>query len=293
LRAPAPLVGGEPQPEPVTGLGCGDRAGRHEVAESRFSLAFRYSSVLDYLEPVALGLSTEAGRQTSPSRKASMSKKMVVIGLLVVSIGTVALPAVASAQSWHLNLTTSFSVSGSGGTLTWASSQSLICTSTKGAGVFSTTTAGSVSMTFHGCTGPFGIACTSPGQPSGTVTFSASFDGIMVAADKPAILLTPTGSAEPTPGLKTLWEMSCFGILEKIFGKGIIGTISAPGCGTASSTATVAFESIAQGSQADKTYTGTTFDLASTLSTASHPTFSLDASWSLVFPVMRTMTCTS
>lgn len=214
----------------------------------------------------------------------------MVLALAIVS-AAILVPAAASAQSWHLSATTSFSVFGNGGTLRWENGWSGICSSTTGSGSFSTTTEGTVSMKFEGCGG--GLGCKSPGQPSGTIAFSAKFDAIMVAANKPAILFTPTGSAEPTPGLKTLWEMSCFGFTEKIFGKGIIGTISTPGCGIASSTATVTFESSAPGSQADKTYTGNTFDLASTLSTTSHPTFSLDAQWSLTFPAARTMTCTS
>jgi len=211
--------------------------------------------------------------------------------LAAVSAAMVAMPAAASAQSWHLSQTTNFSVTGFGGSLTWTTGMVISCTSTTAAGSFSTTTEGKVSIVFHACTSPIGVTCTSPGQPAGTVAISAKFDAIMVSTNKPGLLLTPEGVFEPTSGQKTLWEMSCLGFVERIFGRGLIGTISAPGCGVASSTGTVTFSSSSSGHQEDKTYTGITYDLASTLN-GSHPTFSLNAVWSLAFPAARTMTCT-
>jgi len=224
-----------------------------------------------------------------------MSKKTILLALAAVSAAMLALPALASAQSWHLDSTTSFSVSGSGGTATFTEGGSVSCSSTTGSGTFSTTTAGSVSLTLHGCTGPFGFACTSPGQSSGTITTSASFDGIMVTSSasekKAGVLFTPTQSAEPTPGLKQFVEISCLGISIKMFGKGMIGTISSPACGVASSTVTVVFSSSSTGHQEDKTYTGTTFDLQGTI-TESHPTYSLDATATITNANTRTRTCT-
>src|SRR6476620_1636092 len=220
-----------------------------------------------------------------------MSKRMMVFVMAVVSAALFALPAGAAAQSWHIDQTTSFSVTGSGGTLTSTEGSSLTCTSTTGTGTFSTTTGGNISMTFHGCTGPFGFACTSAGQSSGTITTTSSFDGIMVSSGKPGILLTPTGSTEPTPGQKLYKEFSCLGISIKIFGKGAIGTLSTSFCSAASTTATLTFTSTAQpGHQEDKTWTGTTYDLQSNI-TASHPTFSTDGTTTLTFPAARKATC--
>jgi hypothetical protein len=232
-----------------------------------------------------------AGSRPGTKKGTTMSKKML-LALAAVSAALFALPTAASAQSWHLNSVTNFSVTGNGGLLTWTNGNILACSATTGAGSFSTTTEGTVSMVFHDCTAPPGFSCTSPGQPTGRVVFSAKVDGIMLGTNKPGVLVTPVQSAEPTSGMKTLLEMSCIGFLQKIFGKGLIGTISAPACGAASSTATVTFESSSGGHQIDKTYTGNTFNLATTLS-ESHPSFSLDMSWLLTFAAPRTITCTN
>lgn len=222
-----------------------------------------------------------------------MGKKMMVLALAVISAALFAMPAIAAAQSWHLDSAASFTVAGSGGTLTWENRVAITCNSTTGTGAFSTTTEGTATLVFTGCKDPvFGFTCTSPGQPTGTIAFAAKFDAIMVGTSKPALLFTPEGSSEPTPGMKTLFEESCLGISEKAFGKGIVGTIGTAACGIASSTATVSFSSSESGHQADSLYTGSVFRLMTTLS-SSHPLFSLDFQWSLTFAAPRTMTCTN
>jgi len=226
-----------------------------------------------------------------------MSKKMMVLALAVVSAALFALPAVASAQTWHLDTTSSFSISGSGGTLT-SSVASLTCSSTTGSGSFSTTTEGTVSVVFHSCKVASFFNCTTPGQSPGTIKLSAKFDGIMLGTNLPGILLTPHTSVEPTPvsapGWKVFSEFECeggFGVV-KVFGKGSIGTITAPACGTASTTATLAYSSSATGVQQHQSWTGSPFDLKSTISPTSHPTASLDGTATMTFPAARTMTCT-
>lgn len=231
-----------------------------------------------------------------------MSKKMMLLALTVASAALFALPAVASAQSWHIAQATSFSVTGSGGTLTPTTGSNVSCTSTAGSGSFSTTTGGTVSVVYHGCTGPFGFACTTPGQSSGTIVFADSFDAIMVnstASTKDlGVLLTPDtpSSTELTPsgasaGKKFTGEFSCLGVSIKLYSNGVIGTITAPGCGVASNTVTLSFASSSQGHQNDKTWTGTTYDMISNID-SSHPTTSLDGTVTLTFPAAETMTCT-
>lgn len=224
-----------------------------------------------------------------------MMKKTMVLALAVVSAALFSLPTVAAAQSWHLDQTTSFSVSGAGGTVTASAGVSFVCSGTSGSGAFSTTTEGTVTLLISGCHEAFSLPCTTAGQASGVIKLTAKFDAIMVKSSasekKPGILFTPDLSAEPTPGLKEFNQFSCFGITVKVFGKGIIGTISAPACGAASSTATLSFASSAAGVQADQTYTGSSFDLLSSLS-SSHPTTSLDSTTTMTFPAARTMTCT-
>jgi len=226
-----------------------------------------------------------------------MSKKTMLLALAAVSAAMFALPAVASAQSWHLSATTAFSVTGSGGTITSTEGSTFTCTSETGSGSFSTTTSGSLSLIFHGCTGPFGFACTTPGQSSGTIAVSYSFNGIMVTSTAstkdPGILFTPTGVAEPTPGKKQATECSCLGISVKVFGNGIIGTIHSPvpPCGATATTWGLNFESSIAGHQKDKIWTGVEYDFSTTV-TASHPTTSLDSTTTLHFPAGRTLTCT-
>jgi hypothetical protein len=105
------------------------------------------------------------------------------------------------------------------------------------------------------------------------------------------LLFTSDSSAEPTPGLKEFNKFVCFGITVRVFGKGVIGTISAPACGVASSTSTVMFGSSAAGVQADQSWTGGSYDLTTNL-TSSHPTWSFDGTTTLTFPAARTKTCT-
>jgi hypothetical protein len=219
-----------------------------------------------------------------------MSKKMMVLALAVASAALFALPAVASAQSWHLSQTTTFSVTGGQGKLTATDGTSVTCSSTTGSGSFSTTTAGTVSLVFHGCTG-FGFACTTAGQPSGTITVANSFNGIMVSTNNPGVLLTPDSlSSTETLGKKFITEFSCLGISTKVYGNGVIGTIHSPvpACGATASTWGLNFESSMSGHQKDQVWTGTSYDLISN----SHSTSSLDGTATLHFPAARTLTCT-
>ena len=224
-----------------------------------------------------------------------MSRKTILLALAAVSAAMLALPALASAQSWHLDSTTSFSVAGSGGTLTTTEGGTVSCTSLTGSGTFSTTTGGSISLISHGCTGPFGFGCNSPGQGSGTIAVSATFDAIMVTSSasekKAGVLFTPTESAEPTSGLKQFTEFSCLGISLKLFGKGVIATVSSPACGESTTKVTAVFASSSNGHQDDKTYTGNTFDMQSNLS-GSHPTSSVDATATVTTSSAHTRTCT-
>jgi hypothetical protein len=223
-----------------------------------------------------------------------------VLALAVVSAALFALPAVASAQSWHISQTTAFSVTGAGGNLSTVSGTTVSCSSTTGSGSFSTTTEGSVSLIFHGClTGGF-FSCTTPGQSAGTITVSNKFDGIMVATNKPGVLLTPSGasSTEATPsdpvnkGKKLLTEFVCAGITTKVYGNGVIGTIHSPAnpCGATGTTWGLNFEKSAHGQQKHKLWTGKEYDLIT--GAEGHPTSALEGTATLHFPASRTMTCT-
>jgi hypothetical protein len=219
-----------------------------------------------------------------------MGQKKMVLALAVVSAALFAMPAVASAQSWHLDQTSLFSVAGSGGTLT--STVSITCSATTGSGNFSTTTEGTVTLLFSGCKEAFNLPCTTSGQASGVIKTTARFDAIMFSPLRPALLLTPDLSNEVTPKLKEFNNFVCLGLTVRVFGAGVIGTITAPECGKASTNYTVVFASSSAGEQADLLYTGTRFDLSSNISQTSHPTASLDGTATITFPAARTMTCT-
>lgn len=219
-----------------------------------------------------------------------MNKRIIVFAVSVLTTVMLALPIAASAQSWHLDQTTSFSVAGLGGTLT--SSLNVSCVETAGSGTFSTTTEGTVSIRFSKCKEAFGLPCTTAGQVNETIKMTAKFDAVMVsstAEKKPGVLLTPDTSTDITPGLKEFGNFSCFGITVKVFGKGVIGTMS--GCGVANTEAIITFSASSAGGQIDKTYTGNTFDLQTSIS-SSHPTAGLDGGVVATYPAARTMTCT-
>lgn len=231
-----------------------------------------------------------------------MSKKMLLVALAIVSAALLALPAVAAAQSWHLDSTPNFGVTGSGGELT--SSLSVGCTTTQGAGVFNTTTEGTVTLAFTGCKETvFGQPCTTPGSPSGTIAAATKFDGIMVnsagSTKDPGVLLTPDTSVTPTESstsselksMRLFTEFSCFGVSVKVFGKGVIGTLSPSVCSEPFTTATLTFASTATGVQADQLWTGGSYDLRTNLS-ANHPTASLDGAAILHFQAARNLICT-
>jgi hypothetical protein len=225
-----------------------------------------------------------------------MSKKLVVIGLSVVSAAMVSLPAAASGQSWHLSQTASFFLTGSGGKIT-SPSTTFECTSVTGVGSFSTTTGGNLSLAYHGCLAPLGLTCTTPGQKVGTIVFSYSFDAVMVTSTfstkDPGLLLTPAGSSEPTFGEKLATELNCFGFGQKVFGKGLLVRIHSPAspCSANSSTWALNAESSAQGVQKDQLYTGTEYGLR-TNGNASHPTMAIDSTTTLHLSASRTLTCT-
>jgi hypothetical protein len=232
-----------------------------------------------------------------------MNKKTMVLAMATACAALFALPAAASAQTAHLSVTTSFSVTGVGGKLTSTEGPGPVsCSSTTGSGTFSTTTSGSVSLLFHNCTFA-GFPCTSTGHSSGTITASHSFNLIMVSAGtstgKAGILLTPTGSivltsspANISKKLTTEYTCSVLGLSQviKVYSNGVIGTIEET-CGTSSTTFRLVFESSSPGHQKHLTWTGTTYDMISDI-TSSHPTASLDGTATMHLPAARQLHCT-
>jgi hypothetical protein len=218
-------------------------------------------------------------------------------GILLAAVACVAmfaLPAVASANVWHVqNGTIGFSGSGGVGELTPAGGTNVRCTSVKVNGAYENTTTGWVEFSFHGCFAQtiFNPHCQSAGQPTGTiVTTKLTFHNVVVDGT-PSILLTPgpTGAGEPKDHFASF---SCFGIATVVRGNGLIGALD-KACGTKSTGATATFASKEPGVPIPWESTGTKYTLESTTSGTTRMA-SEDASGSLTFAggAEQTIECT-
>jgi len=103
------------------------------------------------------------------------------------------------------------------------------------------------------------------------------------------VLITPKGA----PAENHFSTLSCAGISAKIEGSGLIGEITSPKCGVASSMTTLTFASTSPGNQAwtQITTSGTIYDLSTTV-LGGNSTFSMDAVWTFKFPQAQTAECT-
>ena len=226
-----------------------------------------------------------------------MNKKMMLLALAAVSAVLFALPAVASAGTWHAETATGGSPGSFSGTsvetteLNATSGTNVKCTSVTTSGSFDagSTTTGTVTFTFHGCTGPFGAHCTSAGQPTGTiVTTLLPFHLVHLEADKtkPGILITPNAGHFAT--------FSCLGISTVVSGNGIAGELTSPACGASSTSATFKFQKASNGHQKwnQITTTGTVYDLSSSVGGGALSTSSQDGNGSITFGQSTKVNCT-
>jgi len=220
-----------------------------------------------------------------------MSKKMMLLALSAVCAALFALPAVASANPpAHLEglKDTSFTVHAGPGSLSTTGGETVTCTTTTGGGKLETTTTGSLSLIFHGCKAktPFGeLTCTTSGQSSGTIATTAlSFHLISGATStaRPFILVTPNAATA------TYAHFVCGGFVNKtVEGTGLLGTITAPGCDTAASKATVDFNALGHGLKQHTTITGTTYTFTSNGTTAA-----MDTTPTITFKESGFLNCT-
>lgn len=224
-----------------------------------------------------------------------MKKAMLLAATACVAM--FALPAVASAGVWHVPKG-DIGFTGSGGTLvlTPASGSSIHCTSLTYGGAYETTTTGWIKYTFHGCTGPLGASCTTPGQPTGTITTTKlTFHNVIVnevTVDKvhkrPGRLITPSHDGH-------LYTYVCFGISTKVTGNGLISTLN-KNCGDKAASATESFTSSAAGvpNPTQITGTGTQYTLEASTAGGSPVMASWDASGTMNFAegAEQTIECT-
>jgi hypothetical protein len=196
-----------------------------------------------------------------------MNKKMMVLAAALTALAFAALPAVASAgepQTHCINGAASCSFTVHGGPAGWntASAGSTNCSSVTGSGTMGTTT-GSMALVFHGCTeSVFGSACTTSGQPSGTIATTALiYHNIYASAGKssPAILITPNA----TSGIFSHYTCAGGLVTKTISGNGLIGTLTKPKCGETTNVFEFALEQSVAGTQKHMQITGagTKYDL--------------------------------
>jgi len=170
------------------------------------------------------------------------NKMMLLAAAAVAALAFAALPALASANpTIDLSGSGHFTASGGAAHLRTAST-SVNCTSTTGTGDFTSSTGGNVQFLFHGCTeSVFGTACTTSGQPSGTIqTESQPFELVTAkGSGDPATLITPAANGR-------FASFSCFGgfINIVVTGNGVIGAITAPGYNESSPTFTLDLNAI-------------------------------------------------
>jgi hypothetical protein len=221
-----------------------------------------------------------------------MAKKAKLLGLAVVSAAMLAVPAFASAQTAHIDVAENFTITGGGYTLSETGGLTVTGTSISGSGTFTNTTTGTMTLKFTGVTESiFGTKCGSTAQghteSSGVVTTTElTFHLIMLGTNKEGILITPNAATG------VFYHTRCLGIEKTMTGSGLIGTITSPGCGVASKTATVSFRKSSNGHQEHKLYTGVTYDLHT--NSSGNPTASIDipGNVTLTFANARKTECT-
>jgi hypothetical protein len=186
-----------------------------------------------------------------------MSKKMILLALAVAAL--FALPSAASAEEIHFTNVTTFTGAGGAGSLSATNEPKVSCTATSASGQFNTgsSTTGTVTLDFTGCTAEFlGIKgnCNTSGAASGTISAKGTFHLITFvnskSEKKPAILVTPETTTLICAGFSRV----------DVTGNGIIGTITSPACGASSKTMEVKFEATGS-TQNHIEYTGVKYDL--------------------------------
>jgi hypothetical protein len=229
-----------------------------------------------------------------------MTKKMMLLALAAVSAAMFALPAVASAGSPVVDPASgkfplTFTSAGGHSELRATGEPAITCTSNSGTGKYTTGTTGEIGLTFHGCTTSFfgfPVSCNSSGQASGTIKTATSVFHTTYVTDaktKPGVLVTPPTTAPA--GVFTTIICGGFANIE-VKGNGIIGELTAPGCGGVSKTATLNFTATGAVQNLKKvTATGTEFSLNSVTEGGSTVAAAEVAEGTVTYTENATLTC--
>jgi hypothetical protein len=214
-----------------------------------------------------------------------MSKKMMLLALAVASMTMFALPAASSAQEIHLEGASTFSGDATAGSLTAEGEPTITCETGDVEGTVSAGgTTGSTSLDFTGChTTVFGFTAkchTSGSALDNTIQTSGTFH-MITTSDGPAILVT-----------NETVTVVCAGISNTIVHGDVIGTITSPACGVASTTMTINYAAH-ENVQTHDVYTGVTHALtATTGSGGAAKTAGLNTLTHTESPTAGTLNCT-
>jgi len=189
-----------------------------------------------------------------------MTKKFILLALAAASVAAFAMPAAAMAITPAHVVPTPIGakkIDGVGHASLTGSFGTITCTSNSGTATFESGTTGTLTQTFHGCSGPTGT-CTSPEQTAGTIVTTALPFHLAkvihehnVASTGAGVLVTPNASGAFAHFSCPLFPNTT------VTGNGLIGTITAPACGASSAEATISFSSKSSGVQTHTTLAGT------------------------------------
>ncbi|HEX6457246.1 MAG TPA: hypothetical protein VF009_12090 [Solirubrobacterales bacterium] len=204
-----------------------------------------------------------------------MSKKIILLVLAAVSVAAFALPATAMAveEDVPLHLVPkpegAKAIDGLGSAILTGSFGTIVCTSSSGTGEFTSSTTGTLQLTFG--------SSTTPKLDFHLVTVEDS----VTHATGPGVLVTPNAG--------TFGNFPCGPFNVALEGNGLIGTLTKPKCGESSSEATIEFSSSSQSVQTHKTVVGTKTEYS--VSTLGSPV-SLDLSIVITLRTVSKLECT-
>jgi len=218
-----------------------------------------------------------------------MSKKTMLLAIVVSGVALFALSSMASAAEIHFEGATGvkFTGTGPGNIPTVGSEPTITCESSTVQGEFTTETTGTAQGYVSGChTFIFGITakCHTTGSPlDNTIASSGTFHLITyvnASTSVPAML----GTSTPTTVL-------CAGISEIETSGSVISTITKPACGESSKTAT-GKASATSGVQNEKTYTGVNYNPMARTKNGAWLETGLDAEATITFSQALKLVCT-
>ena len=232
--------------------------------------------------------------------------KKLMLGALAALCAMLVLPAFAAATPAHVTPAPegNATVAGGASALSRVAGGGTTGTKTAGTATFENSTTGKLKLTFTGVKSSIGTNCTNTGVTGEVTTTELTFHIVMVDATTPAIIITgnktvgTAGTEGEGPWGHHFVDFGCgiFIPTVQVRGNGVLGKITAPECGKKSNTATVKFEPTEKGSGIQKitSWTGTNYDLESSIGEGAYSTSAMEAEATITFAGVQTpeLVCT-